>query len=48
MNPDDLIGWLEPWPAIDRDGNACVADIELRASAKDCVNMQRRNYFGCS
>ena len=42
MNTTHIVSWLEPWPATDRTGKPCDADIELRATERDCVNMQRR------
>jgi len=33
--------WVEPWPACHPDGSELHANIELRASAHDCINMSR-------
>jgi len=39
---ETMIQWCEPWPACGPDGNDLRADVILRASVHDCINMQRR------
>jgi len=33
--------WFEPWPAVGPEGNSLYANITLRATVHDCVNMAR-------
>lgn len=34
--------WWEPWPAVGPEGNELHADINLRATVHDCINLSRK------
>lgn len=36
-----VLEWMEPWQAADGKGNELNANLTLRATAGDCINMQR-------
>lgn len=36
-----MLEWREPWPACGPTGNQLSANIVLRASVHDCINLQR-------
>jgi len=36
-----ILEWYEPWPSCGPDGNLLDADVTLRATVHDCINMQR-------
>lgn len=37
-----MLEWQEPWPACGPDGEEVDANIALRATVHDCINIKRR------
>lgn len=38
-----IVKWVEPWPGMAADGSRVHANVEMRATAADCVAMSRHN-----
>jgi len=36
-----VLEWFEPWEACDPEGGVIDAHTTIRASVKDCINLQR-------
>ena len=41
---DTYLEWVEPWPASGPDGKDVSADITIKASVHDCINLRRWHY----
>lgn len=39
---ETTLQWCEPWPACGPEGNDLHANVTIRATVHDCINMQRR------
>jgi hypothetical protein len=42
LRHETWLQWYEPWPATGPEGNELYADIVLRATVHDCVNLSRK------
>jgi hypothetical protein len=41
---DTYLEWVEPWPASGPDGKDVEANITIRASVNDCINLRRWHF----
>jgi hypothetical protein len=39
--------WVEPWPAISKDGTPKDAVVVMRATVADCIDLYRRELGNC-
>jgi hypothetical protein len=42
INYDAILVWEEPWDAIGPDGKEVIANVRISASARDCINLERK------